>query len=74
MYADDSSLYMSAHTVEEITSAPNKELHMVFKWISDNNLVHKISKTRSIVFGTKTHISSKPSMNLVVNNVAVEQV
>ena len=46
------SIYVCTHTVEEITSAPNKELHMVFKWISDNKLFLNISKTKSIVFGT----------------------
>ena len=55
MYADDSTLYMSAPTVKEITSALNKELQMVFKWVSDNKLVFNISKTKSIVFGTSTH-------------------
>ena len=45
MYADDSTLYMSAQTVEEITSPLNKELQMVFKWISGNKLVLNISKT-----------------------------
>ena len=74
MFADDPSLYVSVHMVEEITSDPNKELHMVFKWISDNKLVPKISNTKSIVFGTKHTLSSKPSLNLVLNNVAVEQV
>ena len=53
VYADDSTLYMSAQTVEEIPSALNKELQMVFKWISDNKPVLIISKTKSIVFGTR---------------------
>ena len=74
MYADDSTLYMSAPTVKEITSALNKELQMVFKWVSDNKLVLNISKTKSIVFETKHSLSSKPQLNLVLNNVAVEQV
>ena len=65
---------MSAPTVKEITSALNKELQMVFKWVSDNKLVLNISKTKSIVFETKHSLSSKPQLNLVLNKVAVEQV
>ena len=74
VYADDSTLYMSAQTVEEIPSALNKELQMVFKWISDNKPVLIISKTKSIVFGTRHSLSSKPQLKLVLNNVAVETV
>ena len=67
---------MSAQTVEEIPSALNKELQMVFKWISDNKPVLIISKTKSIVFGTRQRhsLSSKPQLKLVLNNVAVETV
>lgn len=36
---DDSTLYTCAQTVEETTSACNKELQVVFNWISDNKLV-----------------------------------
>ena len=54
MYADDSTLYMSAPTVKEITSALNKELQMVFKWVSGNKLVFNISKTKSYL-GQSTH-------------------
>ena len=53
VYADDSTLYMSAQTVEEIPSALNKELQMVSKWISDNKLVLNIYKTKSIALRTK---------------------
>ena len=74
MYADDYTLYMSAQKVVENPSALNKELQMVIKWIPDNKLVLNIYKTRSIVFGTKHSLGSKPQLNLVLNNVAVEQV
>ncbi len=74
MYADDSALYMSAPTVREITSVLNKELQIVFDWITDNKLVINISKTKSILFGTKHFFSSNPWMDLIINNCAVEQV
>jgi hypothetical protein len=33
-----------------------------------------ISKTKSIVFGTKHSLNPKPQLNLVINNVEIEQV
>lgn len=74
MYADDSTLYTSARTVEEINSVLNKELQLVFNWVSENKLVLNISKTKSIVFGSKHSLRSKPQLSLVLNNVVVEQV
>lgn len=65
---------MSAQTTEEITSALNKELQGIFNWVSDNKLVLNISKTKSIVLGSKHALRSKPQLNLVLNNAAVEQV
>ena len=61
---------MSAPTVKEITSALKKMQILSINWIPDNKLVLKISKTKSIVFGTKHALSSKPQLNLVMNNIA----
>ncbi len=74
MYADDSALYVSAPTVREITSVLNKELQILFDWITDNKPVINISKTKSILFGTKHFLSSNPQMDLIINNCAVERV
>ena len=46
MYADDSTLYMSATTVTEMTATLNKELPLVSEWVARNKLVLNISKTK----------------------------
>ena len=74
MYADDSTIYASATTANEITENLNKELLFVLKWVASNKLVLNISKTKSIVFGTNHSLSSRPQLNLIMNGVAVEQV
>lgn len=53
MYADDSTLYMSATTATEMTATLNKELQLVSEWVARNKLTLSISKSKSIVFGTK---------------------
>ena len=74
MYADDSTMYASATTANEVTETLNKELQSVLEWGANNKLVLNISKTKSIVIGTNHSLSSRPQLNLVMNGVAVEQV
>ena len=64
-----STLYTSATTATEITATLNKELQLVSEWVARNKLALNISKTRSIVFGTKHSLNPKPQINLVINNV-----
>jgi hypothetical protein len=53
MHVDDSTLDMSATTATEMT-VTLKELQLVSEWVARNKLVRNISKTKSIVFGTKS--------------------
>ena len=57
MYADDSTISMSATTANEVTEFLNKELQSVLEWVASNKLVLNISKTKSIVFGTNHSLS-----------------
>ena len=70
MYADDSTIYASATTTNDVTETLNKELQSVLKWVASNKLVLNISKTKSIVFATNHSLSSRPQLN----GVSVEQV
>ena len=74
MYAYDSTIYTSERTANEVTDTLNKELQSALEWVASNKLVLKISKTKSIVFGTNPSLNSQPQLNLVMNGVAVEQV
>ena len=51
MYADDSTLYMSAPEASELTEIPNKDLQSVSEWVINNKLFLNTSKT--ILFGSK---------------------
>ena len=74
MYADDSTLYTSATTATEMTATLNKELQLVSEWVARNKLALNISKTKSIVLGTKHSLNPKTQLNLVINNVEITQV
>ena len=68
MYADDSTLYTSATTATEMT-ATLKALQLVSEWVAENKLALNISKTKSIIFGTKRSLNLKCQLNLVINDV-----
>ena len=74
MYADDSTMYTSVNTANEVTETLNKELQSILEWVASNKLVMNTSKTLSIVFGKNHSLSARPQLNLVMNCVAVEQV
>ena len=73
MYADDSTIYASATTANEVTETL-QEVQSVFEGVASNKLVLNIFKTKSIVFGTNPSLNSQPQLNLVMNGVAVKQV
>ena len=50
MYADDSTIYTSATTANEVTQTLNKELQSVLEWVASNKLVLNISKTKHLYF------------------------
>ena len=50
MYADDSIIYASATTANEVSEILNKELQFVLESLACNKLVLNISKMKSIVF------------------------
>ena len=73
MYADDSTIYASATTANEVTETL-KELQSVLECVACNKLVLNISNTKSVVFGTNPSLSSRPQINLVMKGVDVELV
>ena len=64
MYADDSMVYASASTVEELNEVLNKELMLIKEWVTGNRLALNIEKTKSIVLGSKYRLKSAPILNL----------
>ena len=52
MYADDSTIYASATTANEVTETLNKELHSVLDWVASVLIIKYC-----IVFGTNNFLS-----------------
>jgi hypothetical protein len=57
-----------------MTATLNIELQLVERWVARNKFTLNISKTKSIVLGTKHSQNLKPQLNLVINNVEIKQI
>ncbi|XDV54562.1 hypothetical protein PO909_022822 [Leuciscus waleckii] len=74
MYADDSTIYSSQSTVQELENVLMEELKPVIEWVTNNKLVLNISQTKSILFGTRYMLLNEPRLNIVVKDINVAQV
>ena len=50
MYTDDSTIFASATTANEVTEILNKEFQSVLEWVASNKLVLNISKNKSVLY------------------------
>lgn len=74
MYADDSTMYYSNHDVNEISSVLEKELAAVLKWVNNNNMILNVSKTRSMLIGSKQRLHNNTQLILRMEHSKLEQV
>lgn len=74
MFADDTTLYYAAPTCSELNQVLSCEISKLYNWIKTNKLVLNISKTMSIIFGSKYRLSDNPKINIQVNGQNIQQV
>lgn len=74
MYADDSTLFHSHASISELSKALEQELDAVFNWISKNNMVLNLSKTKSMLIGSKQRLHNSPCLPLTMKGSKLEQV
>lgn len=74
MHADDSSMYTSTRTTNELDTVLNSELQAVVEWVKRNKLVLNVLKTTCILFGSSHIISSDPQLNIRINDISINQV
>ena len=73
MFADD-SLYYAAPTCSELNQVLSCEISILFNWIKTNKLILNISKTKSIMFGSKYRLLHNPKINIQIDGQTIQQV
>ncbi len=69
MYADDTTLYLPATSIEKVSADLDEELQLVVEWVRNNKMVLNLTKTKSIVFGSNFKLKLIPQLNLSVKSV-----
>ncbi len=73
-YADDTTLYLPATSIEKLSVDLSEQLQLVVKWVCNNKMILNLTKTKSIVFESNSKLKLKPQLNLSVKSVPIEQV
>jgi hypothetical protein len=74
LYADDTLIYVSAKTANEVETFLNEDLQSVAEWLSSNLLTLNCEKSKLLLFGSKQRLKSFNSISIKVNNQAVGRV
>ena len=56
MYADDTRIYYSARSVNDLNVTINKELDYLRKWLQGNKLSLNVLKTQAMVIGSRPNL------------------
>lgn len=74
IYADDTTIYVSAENTKELNNMLQEELMLVSEWVSENRLKLNISKTKSLILGSRHALRTDQELCISLQGVAIEQV
>lgn len=74
MYADDSTVYTSAHRPAELRRVLNEELKLIEEWVPVNKLVLNIEETKCMVLGSKHSSKVTAILHLTIGDIDIKQV
>ncbi len=75
MYADDTVLYYSANSTDEIEESINSDLELVSQWLVSNNLIANLKrgKTEFVLYGSPQKLSRQSECNITMNATIINQ-
>lgn len=74
IYADDTTMYVSGGSSEEVNKMLQRELMLVSDWVIENKLKLNVSKTKCMILGSKHALRSEQKLCLSLNGAVIEQV
>ena len=73
MYADDTVIYFSAVSINDIQCVVQRDLENITSWMNDNELILNEIKTKTLLFGTRQKVED-PKFDIYLSGVKLEQV
>ena len=74
LYADDTALYCTGDSIEDIMLTLQDEIGIVGHWLRANRLSLNVKKTKFVIFGTPYRTSRLPNLKLTIFGEEIEQV
>ena len=72
MYADDTVIYFTGHSIIEIRSTPQDDMDNVRKWMERNRLILNRTKTKSMIFGTRQKLEENDDLLIQIYGEYIE--
>ena len=69
LFADDTNVFISGKTIENLTQIMNNELEKLAKWLQVNKLSLNADKTHYMIFSSVDAIT-----NIVINDAIIKRV
>ena len=74
LYADDTVIYYSGVSIEDIESYVKRDLKSLSQWLEDNKLVLNALKTKSMLFTSNRHKHKDTNLSLCHQDKSIEAV
>ena len=74
LYADDTVLYFSSDSIQNVQKTLQDELNSLFKWMCMNKLSLNTEKTVCMLIGSRNVLSKQVPLQLLVNSKEIKQV
>lgn len=74
VYADDTTVNVSASSLNQVNSMLQQELMSVSEWVMENRLKLNVSKTKCIVLGSKHSVRETQMLDISLQGQPIEQV
>ena len=74
LYADDTVLFCSAKTTNELKQKLNSDLQNLSRWFGANRLTLNTSEFKFMVFGSNAKLVKLQNINLLINNNPLNRV
>ena len=74
LFADDTSVFIKGKNLQSLFSKGNSELACIDKWLISNKLSVNVSKSKCILFHSKSTKVNLTNLNLFLRNTKIDQV
>ena len=74
LYADDTVLYFSGNSTDNVQESIQDDLNRLFKWMCRNKLSLNTDKTVCMLLGSRNLIANQVLLHLSVNSKEIKQV